>query len=688
MRQPYPATSVEDATDTLTGVSFPDPYHWLEHNGEQVREWQKAQAELADSYTRSWPPFKRLSELVERFSVEHHSPSAATPQYAGGRWFSTRVVESTAHNQVWVADSLGAQGRQVFDPASEDRERPPFLVWMSPSPDGRTLAVGICTDGSETNTIRLVDVDTGRQLPNPPPHKLADGMMGAQWLPDSSGFFISALAGTAVEYQLDIFLHRRLPTVTTVKVDVPWISARDMRLVVVAGNYAVAIDKTINPIPVAITALDQPSLIWKPFVTSVTGLLAGQVVGDRYVAVTDIGAPRGRVVAVRLDSETPNEPDSWDELVPQSDAVLRAVFPVGRFLYLIEYVDTYARVRVVGLDGKSQGEVPLPGRGAFLSGAMYPLLDVIPRNHPDKLLFAFSSLTTSLGIYSHTPGQNRIETVQAPQARIDNAVVEDLWATSADGTRVPYHVVRRADVDATRPQPTLIYGYGGFNILLAPQFPGPMAAFVAAGGVFVHAHLRGGSELGADWWQGGRLTNKQNCFFDLYAIAEDLIAARRCTPQLLAVTGMSNGGLLAGVAATQRPELWAAVVPRVPILDLIGACRDPYGRMANLMDYANVDEPEEVRRLASFSPYHLVREGVRYPAVYLVAGDNDPRCPPWHARKFAARLQKATSGAAPILLRIWENAGHGAGTDKKLVAAQDTQWLAFTMKCLGLDLRS
>lgn len=199
----------------------------------------------------------------------------------------------------------------------------------------------------------------------------------------------------------------------------------------------------------------------------------------------------------------------------------------------------------------------MPGRGAFL----------IPRTHPDKFLFAFSSLTTSRGIYSHTPGQNRIDTVQAPQARIDSTVVEDLWATSADGTRVPYHVVRRTDVDATRPQPTLIYGYGG-------------------------------SELGADWWQGGHLTNKQNSFSDLYAIAEQLIAARRCTPQLLAVTGMSNGGLLAGVAATQRPELWAAVVPRVPILDLIGACRDPYGRMGVQMDYANVDEPEEVRRLA------------------------------------------------------------------------------------------
>jgi prolyl oligopeptidase len=211
-----------------------------------------------------------------------------------------------------------------------------------------------------------------------------------------------------------------------------------------------------------------------------------------------------------------------------------------------------------------------------------------------------------------------------------------------------------------------------------------MAAFVAAGGVFVHAHLRGGGEFGLEWWHGGRFRSKQNCYDDLYAVAEDLIAAKLSAPEMLAVTGESNGGLTAGVALTQRPDLWKVVVPRVPFLDCIGFCRSAYGRMIVTLDFADVENSEEVRRLGTLSPYHLVREGVCYPAVFLVAGDTDLRCPAWHARKFAARLQAATTGNAPILLHVWENAGHGGATDRSTAVTQATEWLAFTLRHLGV----
>jgi prolyl oligopeptidase len=209
-----------------------------------------------------------------------------------------------------------------------------------------------------------------------------------------------------------------------------------------------------------------------------------------------------------------------------------------------------------------------------------------------------------------------------------------------------------------------------------------MAAFVEAGGIFVHAHLRGGGEFGLSWWQAGRLAQKQNAYNDLYAIAEALLRANLCTARTLAVTGASNGGLMAAVALTQRPDLWGVVVPRVPVLDLIGACREPYGKQAVLEEMADIGNPQEVRRLASFSPYELIRAGVNYPAVFIDSGDTDPRCPAWHARKFAARLQAATAGAAPILVHVWENVGHGWATDKKIATAQHTEWLAFTMQQL------
>jgi prolyl oligopeptidase len=681
----YPGTRIDKAHDTLAGVSFPDPYRWLEDKSEDVQKWQQAQAQLAGAHVREWPHFERLRQLVARFSTERF---VALPRYSAGKWFRTRVAEGASQAQALVADEPMGDGQVLFDPLTENPQRPPFLSWIVPSPDGCTLALGVCVDGSENNTIRLIDVATSRVLADPPQEILMDNWSGGvHWLPDSSGFFFNAM-GTSrapIDIVQRVYLHRRFPVPTTVPVDVPWVTPNDFRMVVVSrdGRYAVALERNTNPIPVAIATLAQDPLRWRPFVTSVAGTLGGHVVGERYVAVTDVGAPRGRLVAIPLDAADPNDPELWEELVPQSNTVLRTVTPVGEVLYLTNFVDTYARVDIVDCEGQSFGEVPLPGLGA-VSELPYPMMNLVPKGHPEKFLFGFSSLTVSPGIYSHTPGQVRIETLQAPHVRLENTVVEDRWAVSADGTHIPYHLVRRADVSAAQPQPALINAYGGFNAPWVPQFPGPMAAFVAAGGLLVHAHLRGGGEFGLEWWQGGRLVNKQNCYNDLYAIAEDLIATNRSTPQLLAVTGGSNGGQMAGVAATQRPELWKVVVPRVPALDLIGSCRDTYGRRAVAKEMANIEDPEEVRRLATFSPYHLVRDGVRYPAVFLLAGDTDPRCPPWHARKFAARLQAATAGSAPILVHIWENVGHGWATDKSIAVTEHTEWLAFTLRHLGV----
>ena len=680
----YPASRIEDVTDTLAGVSFPDPYRWLEQDGEEVRQWQKAMARLASAHVREWPHFDRLRQLVSRFSSAR---DVALPRYAGGHWFRTNVAPGASQAHAVVSDEPMGQGRVLFDPSSENAARPPFLSWISPSPDGRILALGVCADGSENNTIRLIDVATGQSLPDTPEQRLMDNWTGgAHWLQDSSGFFFSAISGAATEFVQNVYLHRRAPTPTTVALDIAWTEAKDWRMGVVSrdGNYVVAYERLRNPIPVAIAPLGKGLLEWRPFVTSIEGTLAGHIVGNQYIAVTDTGAPRGRLVAIALDADDPNDPATWQELVAESDAALRTVVPVGNALYLTEFVDTYARVRIVDLSGRYLGQVPLPGRGA-VGELPFPIMNLVPWGHPDQFLFGFSSLTVSPGIYRHVPAKKQIETLQEPLVRLEDAVVEDHWAVSADGTRIPYHIVRRTDASTTEPQPTLIHAYGGFNVPMVPQFPGPIAAFIAFGGAFVHAHLRGGAEFGLEWWQGGRMHNKHHCYEDLYAVADDLIAARRCMSQSLAVTGGSNGGLMVGVAITQRPDLWAVAIPRAPLLDLIGACREPYGRMCVMMEFANVEAPDEVRRLSTFSPYHMVRDGVSYPAVFIDAGDTDPRCPPWHARKFAARLQSASSGSAPILLHVWENVGHGWATDKSVAVTEHTEWLAFTLRHLGVE---
>jgi prolyl oligopeptidase len=673
-----------DTVEQLAGVSFRDPYRWLEDATDEVCRWQSQQADLAFHFVRQWPYFDGLKATVARLSTSRY---ASVPRSAGGRWFRTHIPHGAAHSVALVADRPTGEGRVLYDPATEDRDKPPFLTWISPSPDGRVLAVGVCADGSENNTIRLVDVESGKLLPNPPTETLMDAWTGgAQWLADSSGFYFTALAGTTHDFEQRTFHYQLATGAPAQPNDVPLINAgRDYHVVHPAsgGRWVVALQRMLNPIPVAVLDLAAREPRWRRFVTDVQGTVAGHVVGDRYVAVTDIGASRGRVIGISLDSSTPNDPATWEEIVPESDAVIRSVWPVGDHLYVTEFVDTYARVRIFTVDGKPAGEVPLPGRGAIFE-LYFPFMTACAPTQEDSFLFGFSTLTASWGTYRHRPGSDTVETLVAPEVTLEDAVVEDHWANSSDGSRIPYHVVRLRGASANQPRPALLYAYGGFNFPCIPQFPGPMAAFVAAGGLFVHCHLRGGGEYGLDWWAGGRLKNKQNCYHDLYAIAEDLVSRGETRTDLLAVTGASNGGLMAGVVAVQRPDLWRVVVPRVPLMDLIGACRDPYGRNAISIDFADPDDPDDVRRLAGFSPYHLIEDGKRYPAVYVDAGDTDPRCPPWHARKFAARLQAAQAGDAPILVHIWSNVGHGAATAKHIEIEEQTEWLAFVMQQLGM----
>ncbi len=677
-----------DDKDVFAGISLPDPFRALEDDLDPaVMTWQAAQSELADAYVAGVPGVEQLRARVAYHTVER---IGSVPRFAGGRWFWTEHAQGAAQAGVVAADEPAGEGTVVFDPVDhvDDHGRVPLVSWLSPSPDGRLLAVGLCYDGSETNTIRLADVESGRPLPDRPPQLLMDNWMGgAQWLPDSCGFFYVALHGPLEDFTLRVFRHDIGEPARSEPETLPLADGPGEAYVGVFvsrdGRWALASQNLTRPRPVAVLDLTDRGSDWRPFVTDLDAAFAGHVVGDAYVAVTDHDAPRGRLVAIPMAGAA-NEPANWRVVVPEGDAVLRTVTPVGDLLYVNELVESYARVRIIDQVGTEVGQIPLPGRGA-LAAPSFPLMTMVPRGHPDEYVFGFSSLTQSWGAYRHRPGDDTVETIKEPEARLD-AVVEDHWATSRDGTRVPYHIVRARQLPSSVPMPALVYGYGGFNVPLLPQFPrSAMGAFVEAGGLFVHAHLRGGGEFGLHWWQGGRMANKQNCYDDLYAVAEDLIERGCAAADRLAVAGGSNGGLMAGVAITQRPDLWRAAVPHVPLLDLLGACRERYGRAAVTEELGNPDDPDEVTRLASISPYHLVKDGTAYPAVYLDVGDTDPRCPPWHGRKFAARLQEATAGDRPVFLRVWENVGHGWATAKDAAVRQNTAWLAFVIDQLGMS---
>jgi prolyl oligopeptidase len=682
----YPDTRREETVDTLAGLTFPDPYRWLEDGDDpEVIAWQQAENEVTSAFVAGLPNREAVHALVDRYTV---SRITGMPRFAGGHWFrrGTPGVDAN-HPALQVADTPTGPGRVLFDPDAEASAHPRNIEWVSPSPDGRLVAFGLTTGGSENNMLHIVDAETGEELPERIPHVIMDSWTGgAHWLPDSSGFYYLALDPEAGPMRQGIFFHRigqappKRPEIAPGP-EVPM--GYGLVQIDADGRYAVAAFGLMESRPALVRDL-AGSGEWRPFVTEAAGSIAGTIVGDRYIGVTDIDAPRGRLVAIPFDSPTPNDSATWIELIPESDAVLRTVRRAGNRLYITEFVDTYARVRILDLDGALIGEVPLPGKGA-IAEQPFPLMNLAPQGHPDDLLFAFSSLTSSPGLYRYHTGSGELEVVQAPKVTLPDVVVEDRWALSPDGARVPYHLVHRHDVDITSPHPTLIYGYGGFNAPWVPQYPGAMAAIITAGGVYVHAHLRGGSELGRDWWQQGRMRQKQNCYRDLYAIAEALIADGVTTAEQLAVTGGSNGGLMAGVALTQRPDLWAVSVPQVPFLDCIGGCRYSYGLQTTIAEFGNPEDPDDVRNLAGFSPYHLVRDGERYPATFVVAGDTDPRCPPWHSRKFVARLQEANASDASILLRVWADTGHGWSTGRLDAVRQATEWMAFVFDRLGLE---
>jgi prolyl oligopeptidase len=666
--------------EPLADPRVDDPFRWLEADTPATRAWQAAQGRSTDAAVRAWPHHAAVLHLVRHMRDDRF---VTVPRHAAGQWFRMERAEGERQSRAIVSTEPFGPGRVLFEPTADGCDRPPFLSWVSPSPDASTLALGVCKDGSEMNTVRLVDVTTATLIPGAPEQTLMDNWLGgAQWLPDSSGFFFGALSGPG---RYDVFFHD-LRSTSTSCLELPWSSHDDYRAVFVSpdGLTAVAFERVMNPLPVAWTSLAADRIWqWQPFGIDPSHSLWGHVVGDRLVAVTTSGAPKGRLVEVPLSPDAA-DPRSWQELVAESTNVLRTVTPVGHFLYLTEFDEaSYAHVRIVDATGRDVAHVPLPGKGA-LSELPGPLLALVPRGHRDEFIFAQSTLTSSWTVLRHRDAHSAdVEVLQQARVVLDGATIWDRRAVSGDGTSVPYQIVAHGEFSGA-PRPTLIYAYGGFNVPWLPQYPSEMAPFIAAGGVFVLAHLRGGGEFGAEWWDGGRLTRKQRCFDDLFAVAEDLVAQAVTTTRQLAVTGSSNGGLLAAVAATQRPDLWAAVVPRVPLTDLIAACKDPYGRTLVTREYADVAEPEEVRRLASFSPYHLVRPRP-YPAVYVDAGDTDPRCPAWHARKLVAAMQAAQSGAAPILLRVWENVGHGWATDNEVAIEQNAAWLSFIMMHTGLD---
>ena len=657
---------------------YEDPFRWLEEGTDNsVITWQSAQDQLARAHLTG---LSRYEEFLRRLQSKGASEDAIVPLFAGDRYIRRFVPENQDLEVVELSDTPIGPGRRVVDLNALRVDEPLQMAGYALSNSGSMAIVAYTAGGREKPVVQLVEVETGKVLSQGLP---SERLGTFTWLPDDSGFFYMSMDPADIRACRTLFrvMVDRPTRATLEPVEPSHFYVRPM--VAADRRHVLLFVDHLAPRPEFI--LDtRESGCWQPFLKDMEGIFRGDIVGDRFFAITDDGASGGRLVAIPL--ATPTQRQTWQEVIPPSTAVLANLLAVGGLAVVLEFVDSYSRLRVFHQSGRLEGEIELPGRGLVnRTGSFFSFFNVtntLMRGRGDQIDFLFATPTSSPSYCTANARTRELTQVTAPEWTLDARVL-DCNALSKDGANVAYHVLAHRDVDLSRPQPTVIIGYGGYNVAVLPGwFGNRWAAWIEAGGVLVLGHLRGGGEFGSDWWKQGRLEYKQNTFNDLYAVAEDLIARGITTQQQLGVTGGSNGGVMAAVAAVQRPDLFRASSPEAPITDLLGRVRDPF-TMAATLDYGDPSDPAMARILERWSPYQNVEDGVAYPAMLIDCGANDPRCPPWHGRKLAARMQQANRGALPILLRVRADAGHGT-VSKEEQTRQSAEVLAFFAEYLGL----
>lgn len=647
----------------------------LSRETPEALDWQSDHDARAAAYLGGLPGRAGLARRVARYLVDtRRSPLIRR----GQRWFQSVVLEPDAEFPVVVVrDAPTAEPRVLVDPNALTAKRgvPVALDWYEPSPDGALLAYGVSAAGTEVFELGVIDVVTG----DPIPDEVPSNVQAVSWLPDSSGFWCATRSFADGTFRMPIFRHilgEPLGSPVELPPDLsfphPKVFADGRHILIATGNTEYRLDWVIRDGEL------------RPLLRDIPGAHVGVVHGDDLIAIVDGDAPRGRLV--RIPVPTAADRSTWTELLAETDDVLRTVDVVDDVIVLGYLHDAACRVRTMSLQGNLLTEVDLPGDGVVstvAAGVAHPGLAMFASGG-GEISFIYSTPDAAPAVYRYVLAEQRLEIALPPAARIDGLMVSTITATSADGTPIPAHIVHRRDLDPSVPHPTLIHGYGGFNLAWLPSFLAADAAWVEAGGIYVRPHLRGGSDYGADWWRQGAREHKQHTFDDLYAVAEHLIATGRTTRGQLAVKGESNGGLLAGAAIAQRPDLWAAVVADVPILDLLAMDRDPLTYAIGRGEYGDPRDPVEAEWLRAISPVEHV-EPASYPAVLVSAGANDPRCPAWHSRLFVDRLERAQQGDAPILLRVYGDQGHGAAGTAAM-AEKEADWLAFAAAATGLAL--
>jgi prolyl oligopeptidase len=685
----FPETRRDDIVEVLHGTTIADPYRWLEDpDSAETADWVKRQNEFTTAYLESLPDRPWFVQTMQQVMRQ---PRAGVPFKRAGHYFVSRNDGRQNQDVIFVALSLKellAGGRVLVDPNIFSADGTISLTTLNVSGDGQLVAYGVSEAGSDWTIFRLLSLPSGDRVDDAP---VQTKFSEAEWLPDhrsyvythfdhggnADGTETGALSGPKLrvhsigEPQDHDELILEFPENDQLMF---WAEVTDDdRYLVVSIVEGTENKNRLWVYPIIsgeATKLGAPIKIIDEAVAEF--VLAGSDGATLYLR-TDLEAEAGRLVAVDLNSFVDSEQVRWREVVPESEHTLLDARAAGDGFILVYLADAQPRIIRVSLDGSSAQQLDVAGGAVVGLNAKrgdpeaFVGLSSVTSPTQSYLIETSSAATTSLaGLV-----QAAADAFAAPPV-----LVERRAAMSKDGTPVPYFMIAPADADRSRPRPTLLYGYGGFKIpVLADYRPG-WPCWLAAGGLLVVANLRGGGEFGTAWYEAGRLAHKQNVFDDFVAVAKHLKQTGVTTAEQLALHGRSNGGLLVGAVLTQHPELAAAALPAVGVLDLLRFHRFTIGA-AWISDYGNPDDPEQFAQALAYSPLHNIRPGTSYPATLVFTGDHDDRVVPLHSHKFTATLQHAQSGDQPILTRIEVSTGHGLGKPTALIAAEWADLLAF-----------
>ena len=683
----YPVSERQDIVEEQFGDRVADPFRWLEEDvrtSPKVAQWVAEQNALTNSYLATLPAraafTRRMTELYsyERFGV---------PEKKGDRYFYSRNTGLQNQNVLYVRDGLNGTPRQLIDPNGWSTDGATALAEWAPSEDGKRLLYSIQEGGTDWRVVKVIDVDTGKPL--------ADEVKWVKfanldWAKDGSGFFYSRFPEPKADQQFQslnenqaVYFHKlgtpqQQDRLVFAQRDRPKLSntvevSDDGRWLIVTSS-----EGTDERYEITLIDLTAPTAQPRRFVAGLENnwsYIGNQ--GKTFYWVTDKGAPKLRIVATDIDRPAADA----REIVAEDEATLEGASMVGGRLIASYLTDARTEVRTFSPDGKRVGTVALPGIGTaagFRGKADDP-----------ETFFAFSSFNTPTTIYRYDARSGEASVWAQPKVAFDpqDFSVEQRFYRSKDGTRIPLFLVHRKGLDLSKPRPTLLYGYGGFNASMTPSFSSTNLAWIEQGGVYAVANLRGGGEYGKAWHDAGRLANKQNVFDDFIAAAEYLIDEKITSSRQLAIYGRSNGGLLIGAVVNQRPDLFAAALPAVGVMDMLRFNRWTAGRYW-VDDYGYPDRAADFRTLRAYSPYHNIRSGVRYPAILATTADTDDRVVPGHSFKYAAALQAADTGDAPKLIRIETRAGHGSGKPTEKIIEEYADMWAFIAAHTGMEVEA